>query len=240
MNPPARPESMRSEVSLAAEAIRPAGAPLDCWNHLGISGDGSCPELKSVIHCRNCPVFSAAGLSLFDREVPPDYRDAWRVLLAQEKTQLKSQTEAVVIFALGAETLALPTTIFREVSELRVLHRVPGTRRKFLLGLVNIRGEIQLCVSLHGLLGIPVENPKGKSFADGRMLVVEHAGTIWVFPVDKVHGTWRYNKEQLIPPPATLEHAKSSYSLGTIEWSGKTVGCLDAEALLASLKESLT
>ncbi len=35
----------------------------DCWNRIGVRGDGSCPELKRHIHCRNCPVYSAAAAS---------------------------------------------------------------------------------------------------------------------------------------------------------------------------------
>ena len=220
--------------------VRPLGAPADCWNHIGISGDGTCPELAHVTHCRNCRIFGDAGRGLFDREVPADYRREWSVLLAREKESLKSATESVVIFTLGAETLALPTHIFREVAEMRVLHRVPGTRGKLLQGLVNIRGEIQLCVALHSLLGIPVEAKDGKPFADGRMLVVEHGASIWVFPVNKVHGTWRYDPDKLDAPPSTLEKSSSNYTRGTIEWEGKTVGCLNEETILAALKGSVS
>ena len=33
----------------------------DCWNRIGVRGDGSCPELKQYVHCRNCPVYSAGA-----------------------------------------------------------------------------------------------------------------------------------------------------------------------------------
>src|SRR5437588_4360 len=33
----------------------------DCWNRIGIGGDRTCPELAVHIHCRSCPVFSAAA-----------------------------------------------------------------------------------------------------------------------------------------------------------------------------------
>jgi Magnesium chelatase, subunit ChlI len=36
----------------------------DCWNQIGVFGDGTCPELAKVIHCRNCPVYAAGGRSL--------------------------------------------------------------------------------------------------------------------------------------------------------------------------------
>ena len=40
-------------------------------------GDRSCPELLSCVHCRNCPVYSAAGRSLLEREAT-HVRDWWR------------------------------------------------------------------------------------------------------------------------------------------------------------------
>ena len=33
----------------------------DCWNKIGVRGDGSCPELARHVHCRNCPVYSASA-----------------------------------------------------------------------------------------------------------------------------------------------------------------------------------
>ena len=45
----------------------------DCWNHIGVSGDGTCPELVKVVHCHNCPVYAAGGRSLLEREPPAEY-----------------------------------------------------------------------------------------------------------------------------------------------------------------------
>jgi chemotaxis-related protein WspD len=28
----------------------------DCWNRIGVRGDGSCRELEQHIHCHNCSV----------------------------------------------------------------------------------------------------------------------------------------------------------------------------------------
>ena len=37
--------------------------PVDCWNTIGIRGDGSCPELARLAHCQNCPVYVTAAQS---------------------------------------------------------------------------------------------------------------------------------------------------------------------------------
>ena len=53
-----------------------------CWNEIGVQGNGSCPELRKVIHCRNCPVYSKAGVQLLDRpllpRIPPGMDRAFR------------------------------------------------------------------------------------------------------------------------------------------------------------------
>ena len=48
---------------------------------IGVSGDRSCPELNSHIHCRNCPVFAGAArpssTELLPRVISRIGRDGW-------------------------------------------------------------------------------------------------------------------------------------------------------------------
>ena len=51
-------------------AVNSAAAMIaDCWNKIGVRGDGSCPELEKHIHCRNCPTYTAAASMLLDRDL---------------------------------------------------------------------------------------------------------------------------------------------------------------------------
>lgn len=213
----------------------------DCWNRIGIGGDGSCPELPKVIHCRNCPVYTNAGRGLLDRETCGDYRAEWTSLLAQRKAEVTGTTHSLVVFMLGGEHFALPTSRFREVVEARVVHRLPGGRHRVLLGLVNVRGELQICVSLATLLGLkePAETRPSKHAAEGRMLVVEDEKEAWVFPVNKVYGTFRFSSGMLRPVPATLENAHTRFSRGAVEWEGRSVGCLDEVSVFASVRKGI-
>ena len=54
----------------------------DCWNRIGVTGDRSCPELNTFVHCRNCPVFAAAARAFFDRPAPEGYLAEWSRWLA--------------------------------------------------------------------------------------------------------------------------------------------------------------
>ena len=148
----------------------------DCWSHIGVSGDRTCPELSSFIHCRNCPVFATAARAFFDRPAPEGYLAGWSRWLAksverdegdegggEDENEAESHEEkvSVLIFRLGPEWLAFRTQTVAEVTTPRPVHRVPHRTNEVFLGLVNLQGQVQLCVSLHGLLGVTAMSSPG-------------------------------------------------------------------------------
>src|SRR6185436_16665390 len=114
---------MEQNDNLVSAAPDPA-VDTPCWARIGIDGDGTCPELASVIHCSNCPVFSEAARGLLDRPLVEDYQGDWTARLAVEAENQKRFTHSVLIFSLQSEYLALPTAIFSEVTDVRGVHRI--------------------------------------------------------------------------------------------------------------------
>src|SRR5271170_6025353 len=111
---------MTAEVDLQRKDL-----PLvdDCWNRIGVKGDGSCPELLKVVHCHNCPVFAAAGQHLFLREPPPECVEEWTQALAHKEAAADTDTAAVLVFRIGEEWLAMDVRSLVEVSEKRAVRR---------------------------------------------------------------------------------------------------------------------
>jgi len=215
----------------------------NCWKRIGLWGDSSCPELKAVSHCRNCAVYSAAGVQMLDRQLPPGYSAQWTELLARPKPPRVTGTRSVVIFRIGAEWLALSTPAFQEVAEDRGRHTLPHRDSRIVLGLVNIRGELLTCVSLGALLGLDTSVAKKaavRQSAYERFLVVSHEGARLVFPVNEVYGIHRYHPTELKEIPATVSQASARYCRGALLWQDKTVGCLDDELVFYTLNRSLT
>ena len=64
-----------------------------CWNDIGVSGDSSCAELKTVIHCRNCSVYRGAGRTLLQRNSPEGYVEEWTDILAQDWQEAAAKAE---------------------------------------------------------------------------------------------------------------------------------------------------
>jgi chemotaxis-related protein WspD len=212
-----------------------------CWQRIGIFGNATCPELPKVIHCRNCPVYSLAAHRLLDRPVPEEYRREWSVHYAQEEKAGAPARSSAVLFRLGDEWLAFPTEAFQEVAERRQVHSLPHQRDGMVRGLVNIRGELLICVSLARLLGIePSEWEANDCLICERFMTVAWEGSRLVFPVNEVHGVERFHLEELRAPPAALARSSAHHARGIFLWQDKPVGLLDPAAIFNSCHRSLS
>ena len=222
----------------------------ECYNRIGVMGDGSCPELETAVHCRNCPLFVAAGKKLFEREPPAEYVEEQTRQLAKEVSAETSDAVAVAVFRIGEEWLAFAVQVVAEVTQRRTVHRIPHRSDRRLMGLVNIRGELQLCVSLGDLLGIEPGNdtssespshhaPERALSPTGRLLVTAHGSRRWVFPVDEVAGIHRVGVDRLAEPPATVAKNPKRFARAVFDWDGKSVGYLAEDRIFDSLQGSL-
>jgi chemotaxis-related protein WspD len=217
----------------------------DCWNRIGVWGTETprCPKLEQFVHCRNCEVYSAAGRLVLERRLPTDYEASWAREYAKTKEQQAVGTESVTLFRLGEEWMALPTHIIQEITDIGTIHSIPHRSTPILRGLVNLRGQLKLCVSLGQLMEIDkaervVGESKQRTYE--RMVAVTHHGSDFVFPVSEVRGTWRYRPEDLKEPPSTLSQARGTYTRGILSWDEKDVACLDAELMFYSLEKKLS
>src|SRR5437879_5608162 len=102
---------------------------------------------------RSLSELSRVRRRFLDAPSPSGYLEEWTARLAAPVEQTVDEVESVLTFHLGDEWLALPVRVLIEVTTPRPVHRVPY-RAGLLAGLVNIRGELYLCVHLARLLGI--------------------------------------------------------------------------------------
>jgi chemotaxis-related protein WspD len=251
-----------SDISDGREKDRENPIFYDCWNQIGVMGDRSCSELAAVIHCYECPVYAAVGDSLLEREPPADYLEDWIKIL--EKTSHNSdiydsqaailrtdEAISIIIFRLGNEKLALPVRMLQEVTPPAVIQPLPHRSNELFLGLVNIRGETLLCVSLSHLLHIQTaenktnnkQNQNNQSTLQTinlqRMIVAGQGADKWVFPVDEVHGIFRFHLHELQDAPVVITKSEESYTQGIVYWEDQKVSYLDYELLFYALNHKI-
>jgi chemotaxis-related protein WspD len=214
----------------------------DCWNQIGVQGDGSCSQLPEHVHCKSCPTYSEAAHLLLDRELPVDYGARWARHFAEPRVDPDVDLQSVVIFRIGAEWLALPTTAIEEVASVRPIHRLPHRKSGVVLGVANVRGELVVCVSLDHVLGAELRTAPQRENAPRaleRLLVLCRGSSRFAAPVDEVYGTLRFSRAELVPTPATLSKGKGAFTTHVMPWAAHSVGCLEQELLFRALERNL-
>lgn len=176
---------------------------------------------------------------LLERVSDEEYIEEWTKLLAQQIEIPKETHEiAVVIFRIGHEWLALATKIFVEISENRPIHHIPHSKSPILIGLVNLKGQLQLCFALHQLLEIEFDKESALK-KENRLLVIQNENDLWAFPVNEVFGIHYSDSILLENVPVTLSKSSTNYFKGLIKWKEYSVGYIDEELLIYSLKKEL-
>ncbi len=208
-----------------------------CWRRIGSAGDGSCPRLPEMVSCRNCDTFASAGRSLLDRELPETPAREAPPAMATEAG--REGTVSVVVFRLGEEWFALPTTTLQKVVALRRSHPVPHRHNVVLQGLVNIDGSLVLCASLAAVLGVRHQTPPDPAQKGARVLLLEGHGQRWACPVDEVAGVHRTSPGASDALPVTLAKAAASHCAGILLVHDTSVALLDPEAVFSSLAASV-
>jgi chemotaxis-related protein WspD len=214
----------------------------DCWNRIGIwsSGIERCPELDKVIHCRNCPVFSKTGRTLLRTAAPEGYRSEWTRILAAEKSIKPVNEKAAFVFRTGNDWLALPSHMIQEVVNMGQIHSLPNINSNVLRGLVNIHGQLQICVSIGRVLGIEKRTRTEEELAPDyispeRLVVVKQENHLVAFPVSEVKGIINYTTDMVKDPPVTVSGSKAVYTEGILQLEGKDIGLLKDRPLFKKL-----
>jgi chemotaxis-related protein WspD len=229
-----------------ADSVSSLASVAPCWRVIGVYGDRSCGQLADLIHCHNCAIFAAGGQALLERVPHADYIAEQTAQVARPVDEQPSGSEAVIVFKVAEEWLAMPIAAVLEVAAPRAVHRIPYRSNQVFQGIVNLRGELQLCVSLRALLGIDpptaAEIDADRSGAAGskqRLLVCQESGNRWTLAVDEVAGVWRVPVQQLGNVPTTIARGAKRLTNAVFGWNGNQVGRLDSHRLFAALQESI-
>ncbi|EJN03559.1 chemotaxis protein CheW [Herbaspirillum sp. YR522] len=216
----------------------------DCWNRIGVRGDHSCPQLLTHHRCLNCPTYASAALVLLDRPVESGALAQEWAQSAEQAAQYESAgatngvRESALVFRVGAEWLALSTAAVLEVADSRPVHSLPHQRNGAVLGVLNIRGALRICISLAALFEIVDASIRNSHRP--YMVVALHEAQTLVFPVDEVAGVQRFDADDVEPVPTTLAQLATPYARGLLDWRGRKVGLLDHGLLFYALARAMT
>ena len=143
-----------------------------------------------------------------------------------------------LVFRLGDEWLVLDSRYVREVTRLGSIHSLPQRRNAMLKGLVNVNGELQVCIALEQLLQLEKAQQPDLSI-HAHLICVADKDQHFAFAVSEVSGIHQFSDDEVELVPATVSRFRSSFTLGMLGWHEQEVGILDHELLFDSLARSL-
>jgi purine-binding chemotaxis protein CheW len=159
----------------------------------------------------------AAASALLEQGAAPSAELRARVLKARarvlarepEVTAAAQDQIAVVEFLLAHETYALESAFVREVYPLRDLTSLPGTP-EFVVGIVNIRGQIVAIIDLRRLFGLPT-----KGLTDlNKVIVLHNQDRELGLLADAMVGVRRISLPEIQAPLPTLTGIHAEYLRG--------------------------
>ncbi|MBX3043309.1 MAG: chemotaxis protein CheW [Candidatus Kapabacteria bacterium] len=201
-----------------------------CWDVEGVYGSGVCEYLDEFHHCKNCPVYALGGRHLLEREISPDMIKEWTSIISLPKEPETRDLKSFVIFRIADEWLALNTNIFQEAVVNKFVHFVPSRTNDYLHGIINVNGELLVCISLAKFLNLPRVMPdtlNGKENEYKYILIIFDKYTRYAFPADEFLGVSSISEEEMSQPPLTVTKSDNTVTKSIISHNSRTISIID-------------
>jgi len=136
----------------------------------------------------------------------------------------------LVVFSLGGDLFAFYGSDVKEILAPMRIFPVPGSP-EHILGVINVRGDIESVVSINGFFGLPQAEPSPRS----RIPIAEKGGIRSGIMVDGVEDVVDFPVDSIRPPIATLDRSWRDLVSGETALGDASVTLLDLGEILRRL-----
>ena len=136
----------------------------------------------------------------------------------------------LVIFSLLGELYAFAGKDIREILRFEKITYVPGSPQ-IILGIINLRGDIESVLNIHKLLGLSDSRP----MANSRILIATSESARTGILVDSVEDVTDVPISFIQPPIATFDKSIKEFVVGVTDYHGRSVAVLGVSNVLNKL-----
>jgi purine-binding chemotaxis protein CheW len=141
--------------------------------------------------------------------------------------QKASRTGEYVVFRVADVVCGLEIDVVQEINRNLDITRVYSAP-SYVLGIINLRGQIVTVISLRRKLGLPMAQMDGQT----RNVVVKTAGEHIGLVVDVVEDIVNIERSEIVEPPPHMSGGMGDYFAGVYQSRQELVALLDVDALL--------
>jgi purine-binding chemotaxis protein CheW len=143
------------------------------------------------------------------------------------QTEINSDTVELASFYVGEALCGMDILKVQEINKLIEMTRVPQAP-EYVLGILNLRGEIVTIIDLGKKLGLKSTELSNKT----RNIIVnsneEHIGLM----VEQISDVFQAEWENVDAPPANIGGVQGKYFTGVFKTKDRLIGILDVEKVL--------
>lgn len=145
--------------------------------------------------------------------------------------EVEEEKIKLVIFSLAGDFYAFAGEDIKEILRVEKIAFVPGSPQ-IILGVINVRGDIESVLNIHKLLGLPDSQPTPNS----RIIIAASAEVRSGILVDTVEDVTDVPAGSVQPPIATFDKSLKEFVVGVTEQGGHNVTILGIKNILGKLK----
>lgn len=136
----------------------------------------------------------------------------------------------LVIFSLLDDHYAFYGDDVKEILPLVNIYYVPGSP-DFILGVINIRGDIESVININKFLGLP----DSKRTQQSRVAVASSENVRSGILVDSIEEVIDVPKSSIKPPLSSLDNLKKEFVSGEMSYNGKNITILDVGGIFKKI-----
>lgn len=147
------------------------------------------------------------------------------------------ESTGLLKFRLGLEWYAVAISGVREIHNEYVVTRIPRVP-DFVLGVINVRGEIVSVTDLATLIRVP---SRSELDIDGQLpsaIIVANDECVSALVVDEIGDIIEAAHGAIEPPLSTLDKAQAEYMAGSVYIDGLLIGVVNIDKILEPIGES--
>ncbi len=188
--------------------------------------EGKNLEEKPLAENKERYVFSA---SIHGDDEQAFKKRALELMLPVERSSFENEAECYAVFSLSNEIFAINIDLVKEFSEVTKIFPTPCCP-DFILGDINLRGDILTLIDIRSFLNLPVANE-----IEGNKVVVVQAGDLIVgIQVDDVLDVIEIDSENVLKSPKNIEKVNIKFIKGVLPYKEDMMVLIDLPKFLAS------
>ncbi|MRR13494.1 hypothetical protein EG835_13815 [bacterium] len=158
--------------------------------------------------------------------------------LAQTQGEEASQeTRSLLLFSLGEEWYAFPIEGVREIYNEYQVTRIPRVP-EFILGVVNVRGEIVSVTDLGAMMRVPSRAQRSIDQELPSAIIVGNSSCVTAVVVDEIGDIAEVPRGAAEPALSTLDKAQAEFVAGSIYIDERLIGIVNLDKVLEPIGDN--